>query len=186
MKRITKEKTITVTKAVFEILMITGVVTLAGVISSGRASAKIYPKLVKYGIYRVRRTLHRLKFQGMIEFDEKDEESPIILTAKGLRRAMKYEFLRIFALPKKWDHFWRLIMFDIPERSGKRRAFQRALVSGGFYRIQDSVYVSPIDLKEKILEYAKVHGVASRVIITTTSSLGSCEKSAREHFFINS
>ena len=183
MKRKTKEKAATITQAMLEILMIAGVITLASILSNGRASSKLFPKLGKYSVYRIRQALDRLKFQDMIEFDNDDEDAPIILTTKGLRRAMKYEFLRIFSRPIKWDHFWRLIMFDIPERTGKRRAFQHALVSSGFYRIQNSVYVSPIDLKNQITEYAKLHCVSSRVIITTTSSLGASESSARNHFF---
>ena len=186
MRRRTKEKALTVTQAVLDILMLTGIVTLTGILTNGRASAKLFPTLGKYGMYRIHQALFRLKFQGMIEFDEADEESPVVLTAKGLRRAMKYEFLRIFSRPKKWDYFWRLILFDIPERTKKRRIFQRALVGAGFYRIQDSVYVSPIDLSEKISMYAKLHGVASRIIITTTSSLGPCEQSTRKHFFTRS
>ncbi|MEK7068356.1 MAG: hypothetical protein AAB964_00920, partial [Patescibacteria group bacterium] len=45
---------------------------------------------------------------------------------------------------KKWDRKWRVICFDIPEkRKYVRHLIQHKLVELGFYRLQDSVFVSP-------------------------------------------
>ncbi len=45
---------------------------------------------------------------------------------------------------KKWDGKWRVLIFDIPEsRRFDRDNIRRALVSIGFMRLQDSVWIYP-------------------------------------------
>ena len=67
--------------------------------------------------------LRTLKIQKLITYDEQDEHSPIMITEKGFVRSSKDNFINIKG--RKWDHFWRLILFDIPEYKHKRQAFQQ-------------------------------------------------------------
>ena len=52
---------------------------------------------------------------------------------------------------KKWDHRYRLVMFDIPERRKSTRERIRLEMRGlGFLRIQDSAWLYPYDCEEFI------------------------------------
>lgn len=54
--------------------------------------------------------------------------------------------------PKKWDHKWRVLIFDIPERRKKTREQVRRTVSTlGFKHLQDSVWVYPYDCEDLIV-----------------------------------
>jgi DNA-binding transcriptional regulator PaaX len=183
MKRKTKDRTREITQTVLRILAVAGFMTFVGLISNGRNADKLLKGLCSYSIVCIKQTIRRLKLQGMIEYDEEDESHPIILTEKGMRRALKHEFTHIFSSSRRWDHFWRIVMFDIPERKGKRRAFQHGLKMSGFYRVQDSVYASPFDLKDELLKYARAHGISSDVLMITAPTLGPFERDARMHFF---
>ncbi len=56
-----------------------------------------------------------------------------------------------FAKPKKWDKKWRILIFDIrEERKGLRDKLRKTLVSIGFVRLQDSVWVYPYDCEDLI------------------------------------
>jgi len=46
--------------------------------------------------------------------------------------------------PPKWDKKWRMLIFDIPERKkGLRNKIRLTLLSIGFLRLQDSVWIYP-------------------------------------------
>ena len=52
---------------------------------------------------------------------------------------------------KKWDGKWRVIIFDIPEnRRFDRDNIRQALVSIGFMRLQDSVWIYPFNCEDLI------------------------------------
>lgn len=183
MKRKTKESTREITRTIFEILGVAGFVTLTSMLSNGRNADKLFRSLAGYSVMRIRQTVRRLKLQGMIEYDESDERSPIVLTDVGMKRAKQFEIFCLFSSPRRWDHLWRIVMFDIPERRNKRRMFQYALKSAGFFRLQDSVYVTPYDMREEVLGFARVHGILSDLCIAVTPNLGPFETEARSHFF---
>ena len=53
--------------------------------------------------------------------------------------------------PRRWDKKWRMLIFDIPERKKNIRDHVRTtLVTLGFYRLQDSVWVYPYDCEDFI------------------------------------
>lgn len=77
----------------------------------------------------------------------------IRLTPKGWTEWKAYEFgKKQLHQPDKWDGRWRVLMFDIPEKKKfLREKIRHVLVSFGFYRLQDSVWVYPFECQE-ILE----------------------------------
>ena len=53
--------------------------------------------------------------------------------------------------PKKWDGRWRVLIFDIPEkRKPLREKVRNTLLSIGFMRLQDSVWLYPYDCEDFI------------------------------------
>lgn len=52
---------------------------------------------------------------------------------------------------KKWDGKWRVLIFDIPEnRRFDRNNIRQALVSIGFMRLQNSVWIYPYSCEDLI------------------------------------
>ena len=96
----------------------------------------------------VKKSLSRLILQGYISM----KNGKVQLTQKGEKfAAMIGEGGLIQKKPKRWDGKWRMLIFDIPERKKNIREYIRTtLVSLGFYRLQDSVWVHPYDSEDFI------------------------------------
>ena len=74
------------------------------------------------------------------------------LTKKGEAKLGQLE-LREYKIkkPNKWDKRWRVLIFDIDEkRKSLRDKIRNTLMSIGFIRLQDSVWVYPYDCEDLI------------------------------------
>jgi len=75
----------------------------------------------------------------------------VSLTEKGILRAINYKFRRLAHKKEKWDCKWRMIAFDIPRECEKgRKALVYRLKIGGFYEVQESIFLYPYDCKAEI------------------------------------
>ncbi len=107
-------------------------------------------------------SLWKLRHRGFLEVVEKNSQRFIKLTEKGqletlLRKAGVVQ-------PKAWDGKWRLITFDIPEKSKhKRDGFRRMLLKNNFVKLQSSVFVNPYPLNQEALEYLKQEGLMAYI-----------------------
>jgi phenylacetic acid degradation operon negative regulatory protein len=55
---------------------------------------------------------------------------------------------------KHWDKIWRLVTFDIPEKSKtKRDLLRQKLLSLGFAQLQKSAYISPHNISQDLVEF---------------------------------
>ena len=53
---------------------------------------------------------------------------------------------------KKWDHKWRVLIFDIPEkRKGLRLKIREQLKAAEFMRLQNSVWIYPYPCEEFVV-----------------------------------
>lgn len=90
----------------------------------------------------------RLTKNGLVVFSE----GRYILSKEGiniLERWRRNDFS--FPKPKRWDKKWRIVIFDIPEKRKRTRDEIRGiLVSAGFQKLQDSVWVYPYDCEDII------------------------------------
>ena len=103
--------------------------------------------------YRSKDVLARLKYKGEIEFVERAGKKYVRLTDRGEKILdLNREKLKFTGnKPNKWDHRYRLVMFDIPEKRRRTRKLLRLeMQEVGFLRIQDSVWVYPFDCEEFI------------------------------------
>jgi CRISPR-associated endonuclease Cas2 len=181
MKRKTKDSLKMFSVCLYDLLKIGTCVTVGSILSQGRATPKLLRGFIRFGASRLKQALREQKIGGFIEYDEEDERSRIILTEKGFVRSTKWTLQNIFNV--KWDHFWRLILFDIPEKKRMRAKFRRLLKTIGCYRLQKSVYVYPHDCKKEILRLAASCRVSANVDIITVPNLGRHEKDARAFYF---
>ena len=96
----------------------------------------------------VNKSLTRLISQGYIIIKNGKAE----LTKKGEKfSTLIVEGKAIQEKQRRWDGKWRMLIFDIPERKRSVRDHIRStLITLGFYRLQNSVWVYPYDCEDFI------------------------------------
>jgi len=126
--------------------------------------------------------IYDLKRQGLAETEDIDGEKFFWLTAKGVKRVMRYsvEELQI-PKPEKWDGKFRVVIFDIPEKLRYPRALLRIkLYNLQFVQIQKSAYVHPYPCDEEIALITKQLLLSDFVTIMTSEIKHGREKLTRE------
>jgi len=101
---------------------------------------------------KIRDAFYYLKRNGLIRIKKDSYDIVVTPTEKGKRRAAinKLIDLRI-TTPQKWDGLWRVVIFDIPDTQKiKRNAFRKKLKELGFYSLQKSVWLHPLDCNKEI------------------------------------
>jgi len=80
-----------------------------------------------------------------------DGSYTIVLTEKGKLNALTYHFEKIRIERKNWDHKWRLVIFDVPEKKRVGRdALREKIKKLGFYELQKSVFIFPYECKNEV------------------------------------
>ena len=102
--------------------------------------------------YRIKRAIKTLENQRLVNVYEKNGINVVEITEKGKKKSLIYNIDEVkIVRPKKWDGFWRIIIFDVPERFKKARdALSQKLRDMEFYPLQKSVFVCPFDCKNEI------------------------------------
>ncbi|OGF62097.1 hypothetical protein A2926_03385 [Candidatus Giovannonibacteria bacterium RIFCSPLOWO2_01_FULL_44_40] len=137
-------------KVVLALAAVGGILTLATAVPGlmgGLNKARISEKRDKRERYnRLWQNFYRLKKERALEYvGEKDGALLYKLTEQGRTklRGFLLETLEV-STPIKWDGYWRVVVFDIPEKQkSARRAIQRKMAELGFYPLQKSVWVHP-------------------------------------------
>lgn len=103
--------------------------------------------------FEARTAIKRLEIKGHIKWVERRGKRYAEITAAG-RRALALAKARTqptIPTKKRWDRRYRMVIFDIPERRKKvREKLRRMMVTFGFFRLQDSVWISPYDCEDVI------------------------------------
>lgn len=110
-------------------------------------------------------------------FIEKKEEY-VELTPRGIDRfwAIAIEDLQI-KRPKKWDGKFRVVIFDIKEKSrSSRDALRHKLRNLGFFQIQKSVYAFPFECANEIGALARRLLIDDSVLIMISDIIQGEEK----------
>ena len=110
----------------------------------------------------------------------------LVLTPDGKREASRLSFLGNtinFKKPKKWDKKWRIVIFDIPEKDREFRSILRQhLFNLEFYKLQQSVFVSPYPYEKPILELMELYSAQKYVRVITALEIDN-EDNLKKHFF---
>lgn len=135
-----------IVKDVFSWLCIGGAVCIAATspyfvqnLLSARKRFKDYPKR------RVSSTFNRMRREGLILIQKRNNQIYISLTPEGKKKAGMFQIDTLnIKRDKKWDNKWRLLSFDIPEkRKIIREALRGKLKQLGFYPFQKSIWIHP-------------------------------------------
>lgn len=100
-----------------------------------------------------RRAITALYQSKLVDCTEhKDGTVTLILTDEGKNKALRYNLNTMSILkPARWDGWWRVVAFDIPERFVQgRRALSAMLKELGFYAMQKSVFIFPYACENEI------------------------------------
>ena len=103
-------------------------------------------------VANIARYLKRKKF---IAYKNQGNGKYLILTKLG-RRKLSNSILSEIKIEKvKWDGFWRLIIFDIPEENkAEREFFRQKLKKLGFFHFQRSVFIYPFPCDKEVIQVA--------------------------------
>lgn len=114
----------------------------------------------------------RMLKTGLISKTIKKGEVVWELTGSG-----KNQLVRSFPLFKwqesDWDGWWRIVTFDVAEKQREiRDSLRDKLVELGFGQWQKSVYVSPHDVAQDMIEFLGSLHLAGQVSVFTAKELG--------------
>lgn len=113
----------------------------------------------RHNLYRAIRNLEQARL--IDAKDNPDGTTTIVLTQLGKMHALTYQIDTItIQRMNKWDHKWRIVMFDIPEKYKKARdALSRSLKRMGFEQLQKSVFVHPFECSKEVIFVAEFFNV---------------------------
>lgn len=143
-----------------------------------------FSRFKKYSIRKLSSTFWKLKKKGLIKIQNINHQIYISLTEEGKRIAgwMQIDDLTI-KKPKKWDGFWRIVIFDISElKKLHREAFRGKLKELGFYPLQKSVWVHPFDCQAEIELLRDFFGLSEKELRLIVSNNIGDDKELRKIF----
>ncbi len=122
----------------------------------------------------------RLIQKGLVEYSG---SGFLVLTDLGKKVLNKFENKNFkISKPAKWDNKWRILIFDIKEKNRRTRDnIRRILVSIGFVRLQNSVWVYPYDC-EDLVNLLKADFKIGRELLYIIADKIEREKVLLEHF----
>lgn len=141
--------------------MILGIVGIAGLMSLALVAPNAIQMLQlfnKKNSFRYRSAHYingivgKLQKKDWVWIEKRGGQSFLRLTQKGEWELLKYKLREKTLEKKKWDGKWRLVIFDVKEfKRGVRDIIRENIVSFGFVRLQNSVWVYPHDCEDVIV-----------------------------------
>ena len=123
-----------------------------------------------------------LKSKKLIHIQKQYGDKAYALTKIGWLKARRLAKSFAVQKPKKWDHKWRIVIFDIPvEKKGEAEAFRRDLRLLGMANLQKSIWVYPYDCKDQIFYLAQRLKIESSIRFIVADSITG-EKDLRKRF----
>lgn len=134
-----------------------------------------------------RQSIRGLSRQKLVEEEVLSNGSfRLVLTAEGKKQARALNLIGRsirFKKTKKWDGKWRMVLFDIPEKSRLfRDILRKHLYELGFCKLQQSVFVSPYAYEKPLSELVDLYTAKKYVRILTVSWIDN-EKKLKRRFF---
>ena len=106
------------------------------------------------------------------------------LTEKGLAKLIGIKFKNLSVNnAKKWDHNWRLIIFDVPEKTKFiREILRRKLKYCCFFHLQKSVFVFPYECEKEMQSLCDFLQIEDSLLVIKTECLGKKEEEIKKFF----
>lgn len=144
---------------------------IGGVLAAGLALPNVVQLLDFFGATehserrKIMRALKKIKEKKLVRIYEKDGLDMVEITESGKKKVLSYNLENIkITRPKKWDGYWRVIIFDIPEKNKKaRKAVNLKLNDMEFFPLQKSVFVCPFECDNEIDFVAEFFGARKHI-----------------------
>ncbi len=128
-------------------------------------------EIKSWGIAVSRGVLGKMEAMLLVEKQDTDQKVVFRLSRKG------YEFLnsildQIHKETQHWDGKWRMIWFSVPERDrSKRDKFRRFLEALGLKPVLNSLWVTPVPVRDKILHYIAKNNLNEMVMFVESDNV---------------
>ena len=175
-----------ITRSILEIIGQLGRATQVG-FSRKTLTQKMMLMELGYDPFQINKTIKRLTKQEYIEKKLNEKIERYFLTQQGIEQI---NFLRLERVgfdenSKKWDGYWRVVIFDIPETiRGLRDVFREKIRGWPFYKLQNSVFVCPYECRQEIKQACKILRLEKYVLVFKSRELGYAETKLRKYFGI--
>lgn len=161
-------------------------VSTAGVLSVGLIAPNVLSAMKKLNLLTYKRqgeTILRARKRLIEKEFLKYKNGSLEITKKGVIHLMKEtRYIRAKDKNRRWDGKWRVLIFDIPEkRRGIRDQIRISLVSIGFMRLQDSVWIYPYDCEDLITLLKADFNIGKDILYLIVEEL-EYDKPVREYF----
>jgi len=112
---------------------------------------------------RFAKFINDLKRRGYLKTRIEKDKRAVILTPKGVEKALKITLERSDKKKRK-DGKWQMIIWDVPENYKKtRNRFRDALKLLGYQQLQESVWICPYSVLKETECLIRFYGVESYV-----------------------
>lgn len=184
-----KERYGEIAKHILVAVGVAGVVVLAAAAPGVLYATKLFDKNQgwfpkKDRTQKATQAIRRLQKNRLLIIKEKKGKFVVELTKEGKRKFGEIQFERLqITKPPHWDKKWRIVIFDIPDKSFKRArdVLRGKLKEWEFYPLQKSVWACPWPCENEIRLVAELYGVAPHVNIVVAEKILD-DLSIREHF----
>lgn len=117
---------------------------------------------------RLAEALKQLRERGFVKEDKIDAGKLILKLTDSGRETLGLDQIE----EKKWDGKFRIVIFDIPEQKRiLRNMFRRVLKKWGFKQLQKSVWVSKLDVYDRLVNYIHELGIDEWVSVIEANKL---------------
>lgn len=119
-------------------------------------------------------TIRRMEKQKVVEIVKYNEKGYgiIKITDVGRQKLVKHSVDSItIHKPAIWDGLWRMVFYDVSHKQAIRDKFRNYLLAGGFYRLQESVFIHAYPCEEEIEFLKNYLGIGSEVRIVTATKI---------------
>ena len=141
-------------------------------------------KKKRYDKKKVYDTFSRLRRGGYLKVEKHNHQIYISLTEEGKKKAGRFRVNNLqIKKPKRWDGFWRIIIFDIiqPQRI-KREALRGFLRRLELYPLQKSVWIHPHDCTMEVKMLRDFFGLReSELRMIVAKDIGN-DREIKKHF----
>lgn len=126
-----------------------------------------YEVTKRFNIPYLKRTLRRLEKQKLVEIKEKKGKQIVKITDAGRVKILKYAIDEIkLKAPKKWDGYWWLVSYDLPEKMARfRNILRHYFLSWGFYPLHESVYLHAYPCRDETTFLKEYLGIGEYIKI---------------------
>lgn len=150
-----EEKRADIQRIILGVIGIAGLISLALVAPNAIQMLQLFKRKSNFryrSSHYIDGIVGKLQKKGWVWIEKRNGQSFLRLTGRGELELLKYKLREKIMEKKKWDGKWRLVIFDVKEfKRGVRDVIRKNIISFGFVRLQDSVWVYPYDCEDVII-----------------------------------